>query len=270
MRVGVTLPTFRDDAAALDAARRAEALGLDGVFVFDHLWPLGQRGSARPVRLPRARGGGLGDHPDLLRAPRGSDRSRTRRRPRGRDGLTRPHGAGSSHRRARHRRPEERGRERGLRHPARSARRAPARPGRLRPADPGAGCPRLGGRRVGVHHRTGRRPRPRRRRQSLAGPTIGRCRPHRSMRGHVGWPGRRRPYPRSPWNCRNWPRPERRGRSARGRSRSRRWPRWRRWCATSEPADRRQSPHDFLHIHTTFSIRRGVFRHMGGTAGPGG
>lgn len=43
MRVGVTLPTFRDDAAALDAARRAEALGLDGVFVFDHLWPLGQR-----------------------------------------------------------------------------------------------------------------------------------------------------------------------------------------------------------------------------------
>jgi alkanesulfonate monooxygenase SsuD/methylene tetrahydromethanopterin reductase-like flavin-dependent oxidoreductase (luciferase family) len=39
----VTLPTFRDDAAVLDAARRAEALGLDGVFVFDHLWPLGQR-----------------------------------------------------------------------------------------------------------------------------------------------------------------------------------------------------------------------------------
>jgi alkanesulfonate monooxygenase SsuD/methylene tetrahydromethanopterin reductase-like flavin-dependent oxidoreductase (luciferase family) len=43
VRVGVTLPTFRDDAAAVDAARRAEDLGLDGVFVFDHLWPLGQR-----------------------------------------------------------------------------------------------------------------------------------------------------------------------------------------------------------------------------------
>jgi len=42
MRVGVTLPSFRDDAAALEAARRAEALGLDGVFVFDHLWPLRQ------------------------------------------------------------------------------------------------------------------------------------------------------------------------------------------------------------------------------------
>ncbi|MGA2037054.1 MAG: LLM class flavin-dependent oxidoreductase [Acidimicrobiales bacterium] len=41
MRVGITLPTFRDDAAALDAARRAESLGFDGVFVFDHIWPLG-------------------------------------------------------------------------------------------------------------------------------------------------------------------------------------------------------------------------------------
>jgi alkanesulfonate monooxygenase SsuD/methylene tetrahydromethanopterin reductase-like flavin-dependent oxidoreductase (luciferase family) len=42
-RVGVTLPSFRDDAdTALAAARRAEAAGLDGVFVFDHLWPAGQ------------------------------------------------------------------------------------------------------------------------------------------------------------------------------------------------------------------------------------
>ena len=43
MRVGVTLPQFRHDAeAAIAVARRAEAMGLDGVFVFDHLWPLGQ------------------------------------------------------------------------------------------------------------------------------------------------------------------------------------------------------------------------------------
>jgi len=43
MRVGVTLPSFRDDAAAaVVGAIRAEALGLHGVFVFDHLWPLGQ------------------------------------------------------------------------------------------------------------------------------------------------------------------------------------------------------------------------------------
>ncbi len=44
MLVGTTLPQFRHDAeAAITVARRAEAAGLDGVFVFDHLWPLGQR-----------------------------------------------------------------------------------------------------------------------------------------------------------------------------------------------------------------------------------
>lgn len=43
MKVGVTLPQFSPDASAvLDAARRVEAVGLDGVFVFDHLWPMGQ------------------------------------------------------------------------------------------------------------------------------------------------------------------------------------------------------------------------------------
>ena len=48
MRVGITLPQFRHDAEpAFDVARRAEAAGLDGVFVFDHLWPLGQ--PARPA-----------------------------------------------------------------------------------------------------------------------------------------------------------------------------------------------------------------------------
>jgi hypothetical protein len=45
MKVGITLPQFRDDAdTALEAARRAEALGIDGVFCFDHLWPMGQPG----------------------------------------------------------------------------------------------------------------------------------------------------------------------------------------------------------------------------------
>jgi len=43
VRVGVTLPQFLEDAEpAIAAARRAEELGLDGVFVFDHLWPIGQ------------------------------------------------------------------------------------------------------------------------------------------------------------------------------------------------------------------------------------
>lgn len=42
MRVGITLPQFRQDAGpALELARRAEALGIDGVFVFDHLWAIG-------------------------------------------------------------------------------------------------------------------------------------------------------------------------------------------------------------------------------------
>ncbi len=42
LRVGITLPQFRlEPDAALATARRAEEAGLDGVFVFDHLWPLG-------------------------------------------------------------------------------------------------------------------------------------------------------------------------------------------------------------------------------------
>ena len=44
VRIGISLPQFRHDAEpAIEVARRAEAGGLDGVFVFDHLWPIGQR-----------------------------------------------------------------------------------------------------------------------------------------------------------------------------------------------------------------------------------
>ncbi len=43
IRIGLSVPQFRHDAeAAVEVARRAEAAGLDGVFVFDHMWPLGQ------------------------------------------------------------------------------------------------------------------------------------------------------------------------------------------------------------------------------------
>ena len=39
MKVGITLPTFEPTAAAaLAAASVAERAGIDGVFVFDHLW----------------------------------------------------------------------------------------------------------------------------------------------------------------------------------------------------------------------------------------
>ncbi len=45
MRVGLTLPQFAEDAAAtLAVASRAEQLELDGVFCFDHLWPMDQPG----------------------------------------------------------------------------------------------------------------------------------------------------------------------------------------------------------------------------------
>jgi alkanesulfonate monooxygenase SsuD/methylene tetrahydromethanopterin reductase-like flavin-dependent oxidoreductase (luciferase family) len=39
--LGVTLPQFTDDRDRfLDGARRAEAAGIDSIWVFDHLWPL--------------------------------------------------------------------------------------------------------------------------------------------------------------------------------------------------------------------------------------
>lgn len=51
MRTGVLLPIFQERAdAALDAAERAELAGVDGVFCYDHLWPIGQPG--RPALAP--------------------------------------------------------------------------------------------------------------------------------------------------------------------------------------------------------------------------
>jgi alkanesulfonate monooxygenase SsuD/methylene tetrahydromethanopterin reductase-like flavin-dependent oxidoreductase (luciferase family) len=43
VKIGITLPQFRDEAdTAIESARRAEELGFDGVFCFDHLWPMGR------------------------------------------------------------------------------------------------------------------------------------------------------------------------------------------------------------------------------------
>jgi alkanesulfonate monooxygenase SsuD/methylene tetrahydromethanopterin reductase-like flavin-dependent oxidoreductase (luciferase family) len=43
MLVGTTLPQFSADAeGAIAAAVHADQLGLDGVFVFNHIWPMGQ------------------------------------------------------------------------------------------------------------------------------------------------------------------------------------------------------------------------------------
>jgi alkanesulfonate monooxygenase SsuD/methylene tetrahydromethanopterin reductase-like flavin-dependent oxidoreductase (luciferase family) len=51
MRTGVLLPIFQEDGGrALDAARRAEDAGVDGVFCYDHIWPMGQ--PTRPALAP--------------------------------------------------------------------------------------------------------------------------------------------------------------------------------------------------------------------------
>jgi alkanesulfonate monooxygenase SsuD/methylene tetrahydromethanopterin reductase-like flavin-dependent oxidoreductase (luciferase family) len=51
VKLGVLLPTFRDNADdALALADRAQRAGLDGVFAFDHLWPIGS--PERPALAP--------------------------------------------------------------------------------------------------------------------------------------------------------------------------------------------------------------------------
>lgn len=51
MRTGVVLPTFRDTPdEAFAAARAAVGAGVDGVFCYDHIWPLGQ--PERPALAP--------------------------------------------------------------------------------------------------------------------------------------------------------------------------------------------------------------------------
>ena len=51
IKVGVVLPTFRESPAeALEVAENCERLGIDGVFAYDHLWPMGNR--SRPALAP--------------------------------------------------------------------------------------------------------------------------------------------------------------------------------------------------------------------------
>ena len=51
MKLGVLLPTFRDGTDdALAFAKRAADAGLDGVFAYDHLWPMGT--PTRPSLAP--------------------------------------------------------------------------------------------------------------------------------------------------------------------------------------------------------------------------
>jgi alkanesulfonate monooxygenase SsuD/methylene tetrahydromethanopterin reductase-like flavin-dependent oxidoreductase (luciferase family) len=51
MRTGIVLPTFRDTPdEAFAAAQAAVEAGVDGVFCYDHIWPLGQ--PERPALAP--------------------------------------------------------------------------------------------------------------------------------------------------------------------------------------------------------------------------
>jgi alkanesulfonate monooxygenase SsuD/methylene tetrahydromethanopterin reductase-like flavin-dependent oxidoreductase (luciferase family) len=51
VKLGVLLPTFRDGAAdALDFAAKAVDAGVDGLFAYDHLWPMGS--PTRPSLAP--------------------------------------------------------------------------------------------------------------------------------------------------------------------------------------------------------------------------
>ena len=51
MKIGVVVPTFRTTPdEALDMARRVATLGIDGVFAYDHLYPMGS--PERPALAP--------------------------------------------------------------------------------------------------------------------------------------------------------------------------------------------------------------------------
>ena len=51
IRTGVVLPTFRESPDdALEAAAQAFAAGVDGVFCYDHIWPMSQ--PDRPALAP--------------------------------------------------------------------------------------------------------------------------------------------------------------------------------------------------------------------------
>jgi hypothetical protein len=53
MRLGIVLPTFAASPNdALDAARDAVRVGLDGAFVYDHLWPMGHPGRPAIAAYP--------------------------------------------------------------------------------------------------------------------------------------------------------------------------------------------------------------------------
>ena len=66
IRTGVVLPTFRDTPdAAFAAAAEAVDAGIDGLFCYDHIWPLGH-GDFRQLRRRRRWRRDIGDRSPQL------------------------------------------------------------------------------------------------------------------------------------------------------------------------------------------------------------
>ncbi len=87
LRTGIVLPTFRDTPdAAFEAAAEAVAAGVDGLFCYDHIWPLGQpeRPALAPFPDPRRVGDAVCAAADgggpFLRHARGAGRAGARTR----------------------------------------------------------------------------------------------------------------------------------------------------------------------------------------------
>ena len=111
IRTGIVLPIFRETPDdAFEAAHRAFAAGVDGVFCYDHLWPLGEPDRpalapfpvlSSPGRLSR-RSAGPGRRP-VLRDVGGPGGAGAQRRPAGPVRRPRAPGPGARHRRSGHR-----------------------------------------------------------------------------------------------------------------------------------------------------------------------
>ena len=89
MKLGITLPSFRDDAEPVArGCGRGEASGLDGVFAYDHLLPARRRRQA-PARARDVRVDRRGRERDLARRGRLARRARdvAARAPRSRNGF---------------------------------------------------------------------------------------------------------------------------------------------------------------------------------------
>ena len=117
VRVGLTLPSFVDDPEIpIAVARAAEAAGLDGVFVFDHLWR-GDPPNRRPALECFALLGAVAAETSRIHV--GTLVARATLRPAGHARQLLPHRAArerrSAHRGDRRRRLAEPGRERGVR-----------------------------------------------------------------------------------------------------------------------------------------------------------